>query len=244
MEYLRYTLKINLQIKEKDKPIIKRIKMYMRIICLLFFICLSCTTNAQIFDVNSAQMVLDARSSYIQAYGQMTQRAIQIMQAVQPYREAMYQKARNGEYEDAIRILDEVDKKYIYYVFDNRGIRDMLSLGGDCACNLGAYELAILLYQKAKEAEENGMDSKLYHVFDVVMNNARQSYRANDYSTLWNNVTTALKTGWENGECYYYYGVCYERGNNLRDAKKMYKIAKKKKYEPAVEALKNLKKKK
>lgn len=94
MEYLRYIHIIKSLIKGKDKLIIKRIKMYMRIICLLFFICLSCTTNAQIFDVNSAQMVLDARRSYIETYSQMTQRAIQIMHAVQPYREAMYQNIR------------------------------------------------------------------------------------------------------------------------------------------------------
>ena len=63
-------------------------------------------------------------------------------------------------------------------------------------------------------------------------------------SKLYEDVTIALKTGWESGECYYYYGVCYENGNNLKDAKRMYKLAKKKKYNPAVDALKSMKKKK
>lgn len=213
--------------------------MKIKILLLLCFVPWS--LYAQIFDYNSAQSVLDAQSAYVQAYGQMTQRAVQIMHAVQPYREAMYQKAKNGEFENAIRILIEAEEKYIYYVFDNRAIRDMLSLGGDCACNIGNYELAIHLYQKAKTAEENGMDSKLSQVFNAIMGDARNAYKADDFNSLWNDVTTALKTGWESGECYFYYGVCYERSNNLREAKKMYKLAKKKKYTPAITALQNLK---
>ena len=216
----------------------------MKIRILILFCFFPLPFYAQIFDSNSAQSVLNARSAYVQAYGQMTQRAIQIMHTVQPYREAMYQKARNGEYENALRILIDVEERYIYYVFDNRGIRDMLSLGGDCACNIGNYELAILLYQKAKTAEEEGMDSKLLNIFNLKLSDARESYNNRNFPSLWNNVALALKTGWENGECYFYYGACYENMNNLKDAKKMYKLAKKKKYTPAITALQNLKKKK
>ena len=213
-----------------------------------FTICLLClpllSLRAQIFDSNSANAVLQAQTEYIHAYGQMTQRAIQIMHAVQPYREQMYQKSRNGEYKEAIQLLDNVQRQYVYYVFDNRGIRDMLSLGGDCAVKLGAYELAIIYYNQAKTAEETGMDSKLLNVFNMNMDNARISYRNGDFPSLWNDVSIALKTGWENGECYYYYGACFENRNNLKEAKKMYKLAKKKKYTPAIDALKELKKKK
>lgn len=222
----------------------------MRTRLLLFLIYISSATNAQIFDTNAAQMVIDAQSEYVRAYGQMTQRAIQISRMVQPQREQMYQKAIEGNYYDAIRILNDVDNKYIYYVFDNRGIRDMLSLGGDCAVNLEAYDLAIILFNRAKEAEEPGMENKLYNVFSKTMINARNSYRKGDYIALWKAVDLALKTGWENGECYYYKGICFENASNLNEgekyklARKMYKLAKKKKYSPAITALKELKKKK
>ena len=103
----------------------------MKIRILILFCFFPLPFYAQIFDSNSAQSVLNAQSAYVQAYGQMTQRAIQIMHTVQPYREAMYQKARNGEYENALRILIDVEERYIYYVFDNRVYSRHVEVGGE-----------------------------------------------------------------------------------------------------------------
>lgn len=216
----------------------------MRTILLSLFLFITCIMNAQIFDVNSAQMVLDSQRAYLNAYGQMTQRAIQIMHAVQPYREAMYQKYKEGAYRDALEICYKTYSQYVYYKFDNRGMSDMELLAGDCAAILKNYELAILWYNNAKEAEEGNANSRLLELFNIKVSDARNSFKKNDMSKLYEDVTIALKTGWESGECYYYYGVCYENGNNLKDAKRMYKLAKKKKYNPAVDALKSMKKKK
>ena len=95
-----------------------------------------------------------------------------------------------------------------------------------------------------KNAKIDGMDSKLSNIFNIKMNDARNSFRNRNYSSLWNDVAIALKTGWESGECYYYFGACYENSNNISEAKKMYRLAKKKKYTPATTALKLLKNRK
>lgn len=180
----------------------------------------------------------------VNAHGQMVERVIQISHTVQPYREQQYKYYREGKYREAIKLCLEVYDQYVHYEFDNKAISDMEALAGDCAVKIGVYEAAIDLYQKAQKAGENGMSSKLSHIFDLKMNDARASYRNSNYSALWNDVTIALKTGWENGECYFYYGVCYEKSNKLADAKKMYKLAKKKNYSSAIVALQELKKKK
>ncbi len=221
--------------------------MKKTLIIFAFFVYLlhiSVSANAQIFDSNSAQMVLNAQRDYVEAYGQMTQRAIQIAHAVQPYREKMYQKYKEGAYREALDICYNVNKQFVYYKFDNKGMSDMEVLAGDCAVKIQNYEIAIIWYSMAKEAEDNTANSKLLDLFNVKMADARLAYRSNNFSSLWNDVTLALKTGWENGECYYYYGVCYENSNNYKDAKKMYKIAKKKSYSPATYALKELRRKK
>lgn len=182
--------------------------------------------------------------AHLNAVREMSQRAAQIRQTVQPYREQLYQYYREGKYREAIEVCHNVYQQYVYYVYDNRAISDMEVVAGDCAQKIGAYELAIYWYQAAQSAEVSGMDSRLSQVFNAVMEDAREAYRSNDYNSLWNDITIALKTGWESGECYFYYGVCYERNNNLKEAKKMYKLAKKKKYMRAITALQNLKKKK
>lgn len=182
--------------------------------------------------------------AHLNAVREMSQRAAQIRQTVQPYRERQYQYFREGKYREAVEICNSVYQKYVYYVYDNRAISDMEMLAGDCALKIGAYESSIAWYQTAQRAEVGGIDSKLSQVFNAVLEDARQSYRNRNYNNLWNDVTIALKTGWESGECYYYYGVCYENSSNLREAKKMYKLAKKKKYAPATIALQELKKRK
>ena len=182
--------------------------------------------------------------AHLNAVREMNQRAIQISQTVQPYREQQRQYYREGKYREAVELCYDVRQRYVYYVHDNKAISDMEIVAGDCALRIGAYESAVDWYQTAKGAGESGMDSRLSQVFDAAMQKARDAYRNSSYSELWNDVTIALKTGWESGECYYYYGVCYERSHNLKDAKKMYKLAKKKNYSPAVVALQNLKKRK
>ncbi len=210
---------------------------------ILILLCLVPTTLfSQIFNSQGTAGVLEAQRAYVQAYGQMTQRAIQISHTVQPYRQLQYEKYLEGKYEEAIDICLDVRKRYTYYAFDDRAIRDMLSLAGDCAMKISAHETAIDFYLLAKQAEEKGMDSKLQSVFNSKMNDARDSFRNDNYSKLWDDVSIALKTGWESGECYYYFGFCYERNGNYKDAKKMYKLAKKKNYPIAEIALKNLKK--
>ena len=186
----------------------------------------------------------DLMVTTLNAQRQMSERVIQIMHTVQPYRELQYKYYKEGKYREAIELCFEVNNQYIHYVFENKAISDMEVLAGDCAVKIGAYETAINLYQVAQKSGENGISSKLSQIFNLKMDDARTSYRNGNYSVLWNDVTIALKTGWENGECYFYYGVCYEKSNNLADAKKMYKLAKKKKYFPAITALQELKKKK
>lgn len=181
--------------------------------------------------------------AHLNAVRQMSERAAQIRATVQPYRERMYQFYREGKYREALEVCYEVRRNYVYYVHDNKAISDMEIIAGDCATRMRAYEAATDWYQTAKQAGETGMDSRLSNVFELAIGDAREAYRNRNYSSLWDNVSLALKTGWESGECYYYYGVCYEQSNNLREAKKMYKLAKKKKYAPAIIALQELKKK-
>ena len=199
--------------------------------------------NAQYVQFSTTDLYdTDAMMMYLNAVREMNQRAIQISQTVQPYRERQRQYYREGKYREAVELCYDVRQQYVYYVHDNKAISDMEIVAGDCALRIGAYESAIDWFQTAKGAGESGMDSRLSQVFNAVMQKARDAYRSNNYSELWNDVTIALKTGWESGECYYYYGMCYERNYNLRDAKKMYKLAKKKNYAPAVADLQNLKK--
>ena len=54
----------------------------------------------------------------------------------------------------------------------------------------------------------------------------------------------ALSTGYYNSKMYYYRGVCFEKMDRYKDAKKEYRKAKRKGYYGAKEALSNLKKKK
>lgn len=189
-------------------------------------------------------------NAHLNAVREMSQRAARIRETVQPYRERQYQYYKEGKYREAVEICYDVHRQYVYYVYDNRAISDMEILAGDCALKIGAYESAIDWYQTAQRAEVSGMDYRLSQVFNTVMEDARYSFRKGDYSNLWSYTTIALKTGWESGECYYYQGICYECAGNISDdekyklAKKMYKLAKKKKYTPAISALKNLKKKK
>ena len=186
----------------------------------------------------------EVMAASLNAHRQMYERVSQIMHAVQPYRKQQYEYYRDGKYREAIELCLEVYKQYVHYAFDNKAISDMEVLAGDCAVKLCLYEAAIDLYQIAQKAGEDGVPSKLSQIFNLKMNDARTSYRNSNYSALWNDVSIALKTGWENGECYFYYGVCYEKSNKLADAKKMYKLARKKNYSPAVIALQKLKKKK
>lgn len=212
---------------------------------LLFIISMwmfsSSATNAQAVQFPTMDLYdTDVMMMPLNAVREMNQRAIQISQTVQPYREQQRQYYREGKYREAVELCYDVRQQYVYYVHDNKAISDMEIVAGDCALRIGAYESAIDWFQTAKGAGESGMDSRLSQVFNAVMQKARDAYKSNNYSDLWNDVTIALKTGWESGECYYYYGVCYERSYNLRDAKN--KLAKKKNYALAVVALKNLKK--
>ena len=180
----------------------------------------------------------------------MSQRITNIMHAVQPLREQQYQYYHEGKYLEAVNICVDAISRYVYYIADNSALCDMEILAGDCAFKIGAYEMAIVLYNKAKSVNVSGMDNKLSSIYYIKMNDARNSYRKGDYKSLWNDVDIALKTGWESGECYYYKGVCFENAGNysnrdrIRYAKNMYKLAKKKKYAPASAALKALKNKK
>lgn len=185
----------------------------------------------------------DLMISHLNAVRGMSNRAAQIREAVQPYREKQRQCYREGKYHEAVKLCNDVYHQFVYYAYDNRAISDMEILAGDCALRIGAYESAIDWYRAAQRAEVSGMESKLSQVFKAVMEEARNAYRDSNYNTLWNDVTLALKTGWESGECYYFYGVCYEKSNKLREAKKMYKRAKKKHYAPATAALQELKRK-
>lgn len=192
----------------------------------------------------------DLMMAHLNAVREMNQRAIQIRYMVQPYREQQYQCYRDGKYREAIEICNKVYQQFVFYVHDNKGIYDMEIIAGDCAQKLEFYDYAISWYQTVKRAGIDGMDPKLSQVFNEVMEKAREAYRNNDFKALWSNVTIALETGWESGECYFYKGVCYENAGNINEkdkityAKKMYKLAKKKKYTPAITALQNLKKKK
>lgn len=220
------------------------------ILVQILFTIASIRVNAQIGPYDTAIPMptrdlydTDAMMMQLNTVREMSMRAARIRECVQPYREKQYQYYREGKYKEAVQLCHDVYRQYVYYAYDNRAISDMEILAGDCALRIGAYDSAIDWYQTVQRAEVGGMDAKLSHVFNAVMEVARNAYRSNNYNSLWNFVTIALKTGWESGECYYYYGVCYEKANNLKEAKKMYKKAKKKKYGPAATALQELKKK-
>lgn len=187
---------------------------------------------------------IGSMDTYVNTVREMNQRVVQIMKKVKPDRELQYKYYREGKYREAVELCYDVYRQYVYYVYDNRAISDMEVLAGDCALKIGAYESAIDWYLTAQRAEVNGMDSRLGQVFYAVMADAKSAYESNDYNTLWKHITIASKTGWESGEIYYYYGACYEKFNDLRNAKKMYKLAKKKNYIPAITALQKLKKRK
>ena len=174
----------------------------------------------------------------------MSERAAQIKQTVQPYRERQYQLFKEGKYREAEELCYDVFKQYVYYVHDNKAIWDMELIAGDCALKIGEYESAVFWYKKIKKLEIEGIDSRLSQVFDAVMEEARSAFRYNNYNNLWIYVSIAQDTGWESGECYYYTGVCYEKQYDFKNAKKMYKLAKRKNYTPAISALDGLKKRK
>ena len=196
----------------------------------------SLNLNAQIYDTS-------LRETYLQAYGEMTQRAIQISHKVQPYREEMYRLFQKGDFKEAIQLCNNVQSKYVYYVFDNKAIRDMEILAGDCAVKIHAYELAVSYYNTAKQAGEECAEQKLFQVFDIKVRDAREHFKSLNYTEMHNDIMIALSTKWENGESYYYSGVYYEYCGMFGDAKKMFKLAKKKKYMPASDALFALKRK-
>ena len=128
----------------------KSIFSHHSVIILFFLMPLVAKGQYQVFDSNSANAVLEANAEYIRAYGQMTQRAIQIRHAVQPYREMMIQTYRKGCYKEALDICYNANKQYVYYVFDNKGMSDMELLAGECAVKMQNYELAITWYNMAK----------------------------------------------------------------------------------------------
>lgn len=183
-------------------------------------------------------------NSYLNSVREMSQRAAEIKQTVQPYRERQYQYFKEGKYREAEELCYDVFKQYVYYVHDNKAIWDMELLAGDCALKIGEYESAIFWYKKVQKAEVDGMESRLSQVFDAVMSEARNAYNFSNYNNLWIYVSIAQETGMESGECYYYSGVCYENKYDYKNAKKMYKLAKRKHYTPAILALQELKKRK
>ena len=199
--------------------------------------------TVDLYDTELMNMSLRARA-------QMYERIRNIMYSVQPQRQLQIVKYKNGKYDDAINICIDVYNQYVRYELDNKAICDMEALAGDCAVKLKKYELAIALYEKARNAGIDNINSKLASIFYTKMDDARKSYNNSDYRSLWNDVSIALKTGWESGECFFYQGVCYENAGNMSDrdkydqAKKMYKQAKKKGYTPAAQALQSLKNKK
>jgi tetratricopeptide (TPR) repeat protein len=205
---------------------------------IIIFLCLafSLDLNAQTYDTSLME-------TYLQAYGEMTQRAIQISHTVQPYREEMYRLFQKGEFKEAIQLCNNVQSKYVYYVFDNKAIRDMEVLAGDCAVKIHAYELAVSYYNTAKQAGVECAEQKLFQIFDIKVRDAREHFKSLNYIEMYNDIKVALSTRWENGECYYYSGAYYEYCGMFEEAKKMFKLAKKKKYKPASDALLALKRK-
>ena len=223
----------------------KRTLLFVLLICLA-----KSYSNAQIYGYETisplpVQDLYDTglMNAAINNAREMAVRVAQIKQSVQPYRERQYQYYSLGYYREAIELCSNVYRQYVCYANDNKAISDMEILAGDCAMKIGAYEIAIDWYQTAKKVNVSGIDSRLSQVFESVMVEARNAYVDCNYDDLWNDVTIALKTGWESGECYFYYGVCYEENCDYANAKKMYKLAKNKKYAPASIALQELKRK-
>lgn len=181
---------------------------------------------------------------YVKAYGQMTQRAIEIMHAVQPYREKQYELYRNGRYQDVIDICLDVRKNYTYYAFDDKAISDMECLAGDAAIKLRQYEMALSLYQIAVSAEDSNANRKMFGLFNTLVNEAAENAKANNYYNMWQVLALASRTGYENGKYFYYLGEYYEHTSDISSAKKYYKKAKKKDFPLADSALRRLKSKK
>lgn len=215
----------------------------MRKILFLLMTIISCGISNVMAQELQPMSIYDSgmMNTYLNAVREMAMRISQIRQTVQPYREQQLRYYQEGKYHDAIELCNRVYKQYVYYVKDNRAIYDMEVLAGDCALEIGEYESAIGWYRIVQNAEVEGIGSRLSQVFDAVMDEARDAYRNRYYSSLWNYLTIAQKTGWESGELYFYYGVCYENSNDFVSAKKMYKLAKKKNYLPAITALQELK---
>lgn len=186
----------------------------------------------------------DMMSAYVNAYGQMTQRAIEIRHAVQPYREKQYELYRAGRYQDVIDICLDVRKNYTYYAFDDKAISDMECLAGDAAVELRKYELALSLYQIAVSAEDSNASGKMVRLFYTLVDEAEKYARANSFYNMGQVLSIASRTGYENGEYFYCWGEYYEHSSDLSSAKKYYKKAKRKGYSLADTALRRLKSKK
>lgn len=184
-------------------------------------------------------------NSYVNAYGQMTQRAIEIMHAVQPYRERQYELYKKGYYDESIKVCVEVINKYVKYVFENKGISDMECLAGDAAVKIKEYEVALTFYQMALSSEDRQADYKLSTLFSTLMMEAHNNLNSGYFNLMQNNLSIASKTGYESGEYYYYWGKYYEHFSNYKVAQNYYRKAKRKGYASYAEAaLKQLKDKK
>lgn len=181
--------------------------------------------------------------AYVKAYGEMSMRAAEIRSMVQPYREQQRKLYENGSYEEAIDICLEVFDKYIYYRFDNNAIWDMEIMAGDAAIKIQNYEQAVELYQLASVAKSADVPSKMLSLFYILVGKAREYCQQGDIPQIETVLTVATKTGYVSGEYYYYWGRYYEYYNDFKNAKKMYKLARRKKYVPAKSALAALKNK-
>ena len=208
-------------------------KIYLTIILILF----ANMTNAQsMYDTGMM-------SAYLNAYGQMTQRAIQISHAVQPYREQQYQLYQQGRYQESINVCQEVMNKYVYYVFDNRGIRDMEVLAGDAAARISNYGHAIYWYKTAIEAKDQDAPYRLSILFNDLVHKAEISYYNGEISKVKDFLSYAAQTGHENGDYYYYWGVYYENIGRYDLAKSYMKKAKRFKHPDSADAIKRIKEK-
>lgn len=202
---------------------------------MIFLCSTSVTCKAQsIYDNNSMQ-------TYLNAYGQMTQRAIQIMHQVQPYREKQYQLYQNGQYEESIRVCQEAIRQYVYYVFDNKGVRDMELLAGDAAKLLNNYSLAISFYTTAYNAGESQAGGHLYSLCVELINISEMSLYNNDLSSANQMLNLVSSTGFTSGKFFYCWGEYFEKQGNYKVAKDYYKKAKKNDYALAGQALDNIK---
>lgn len=186
----------------------------------------------------------DMMSAYVNAYGQMTRRAIEIRHAVQPYREKQYELFSDGKYQEVIDICLDVRENYTYYAFDDKAISDMECLAGDAAVELRKYELALSLYQIAVKAEDSYANGKMVKLFYTLVKEASESAKNGSYYNMGQFLSLASRTGYESGEYFYYWGEYYENTSNLLLAKKFYKKAKRKGYSLADASLRRIKSKK